>query len=125
MLWGGLFPPWSFLPIGIGERPANDSLAFGGLISLHSLSFLWVSGRRRRGCLILAMPPASYAGEAFSVLAMLGAINLLTLAFALTWTLTLVYTWGATLAVAESLRSRPRHPRGISRMADGTFPHLT
>ena len=48
VLWGGgSFPLWSFLPIGIGERPASDSLAFGGLISLHSLSYLWVSGRRR------------------------------------------------------------------------------
>ena len=45
VLWGGSFPPWSFLPIGIGEHPASDSLAFGGLISLHSLSYLWVSGR--------------------------------------------------------------------------------
>ena len=45
---GGSFPPWSFLPIGIGEHPASDSLAFGGLISLHSLSYLWVSGRRHQ-----------------------------------------------------------------------------
>ena len=44
---GFLFPPWSFLPIGIGEHPASDSLAFDGLVSLHSLSYLWVSGRRR------------------------------------------------------------------------------
>jgi len=42
---GGSFPLWSFLPIGIGEHPASNSLAFGGLISLHSLSYLWVSGR--------------------------------------------------------------------------------
>ena len=48
VLWGGSFPPWSFLPIGIGERPASDSLAFGCSVSLHSLSYLWVSGRRRQ-----------------------------------------------------------------------------
>ena len=45
VLWGGPFPLWSFLPIGIGEHPANNSLAFGDLISLHSLSYPWVSGR--------------------------------------------------------------------------------
>jgi len=32
---------------------------------------------------------------------------------------------GRRLGVAESSRSRPRQPRGISRMTDGTFPHLT
>ena len=42
---GGSFPLWSFLPIGIGEHPASNSLAFGDLISLHSLSYPWVSGR--------------------------------------------------------------------------------
>jgi len=68
---GGSFPPWSFLPIGIGERPVSDSLAFWqshlppqfflpvgigevtpvtsfalfNFVSLHSLSYLWVSGR--------------------------------------------------------------------------------
>jgi len=75
VLWGGgSFPPWSFLPIGIGERPASDSLAFWrfrfppqsflpvgigeaapvtnfalfDFVSLHSLSYLWVSGRQTR-----------------------------------------------------------------------------
>jgi len=28
-----------------GNNPASDSLAFGDLVSLHSLSYLWVSGR--------------------------------------------------------------------------------
>ena len=42
---GGSFPLWSFLLIGIGEHPASNSLAFGDLISLHSLSYPWVSGR--------------------------------------------------------------------------------
>ena len=44
---GFLFLSWSFLPIGIGEHPASDSLVFDGLVSLHSLSYLWVSGRLR------------------------------------------------------------------------------
>jgi len=139
-------------------------LASGDLVSLHSLSFLWVLGRRRRYFwrsrlpaqsflpvgieeatplmpytgdassvlywrrlqrLILATPSASYTGDAFSVLTMLGAINLLTLTLALTLTSTLVDAWGVALAVAESLRSRPHHPRGISHMANGMFPHLT
>jgi len=69
---GGLFPPWSFLPIGIGETPHQrfagvwrsylppqsflpvaigeatpvTNFAFFGFVSLHSLSYLWVSGRR-------------------------------------------------------------------------------
>ena len=80
---------------------------------------------RRLQRLILATPSASYTGDAFSVLAMPGAINLLALTLALTLPSTLVDAWGVALAVAESLRSRPHHPRGISHMADGMLPHLT
>jgi len=198
----GSLPPWSFLPMGIGEQPCRwlawllaisspstvfpnygyrggDAVTSGDLVSLHSLSFLWVSGSnpadgslgfwrsrlppqsfltvgigkatplllaisspstvfpscgyrggdavdashwRRLQRLILATPSASYSSDAFSVLMMPGAINLLTLTLALTLTSTLVDAWGA---VAESLMSRPHHPRGISHMADGMFPHLT
>ena len=56
VLWGGSFPLWSFLPIGIVEHPASDSPVFGGLISLHSLSYPWVSGRRRQR---LTLPPST------------------------------------------------------------------
>jgi len=31
-----------------GNNPASDPLAFGDLVSLRSLSYLWVSGRQRR-----------------------------------------------------------------------------
>jgi len=60
--------PQSFLPVGIGGR--------------------------RHQCLILATPSVSYTGDALPwrrhVLAMPGAVNLFTLALALTLALTLV-----------------------------------
>ena len=67
----GSFPPWSFLPMGVGEQPCQGfpgvsrsrlppqsflpvgireatplviSFDFFNFISLHSLSYLWVSG---------------------------------------------------------------------------------
>jgi len=73
VLWGGSFPPWSFLPMGIGEQPCQRSTSvwrsrlppqsflpvgigeatllvasfdFFDFISLRSLSYLRVSGRR-------------------------------------------------------------------------------
>ena len=45
-VWQSYLPPQSFLPVGIGEvTPATNSAPFN-FVSLHSLSYLWVSGRR-------------------------------------------------------------------------------
>jgi len=98
----------SFLPVGIGEAtPLITCLASGNFVSLHSLSYLWVSGRQCRWCLILATPSASYTGDAFKVLAMPGAVNMLTLALALTLTLTLVDAWGRDTCRSGKLRVSP------------------
>jgi len=55
--------------MGIGEAtPLVINFDFFDFVSLHSLSYLWVSGRRRR-CML---------GVTFSVLATLGAVKPLT-----------------------------------------------
>ena len=79
----GLLPPWSFSPMGIGEQPCRwltwllaipspstvfpnfayrggDAVTSGDLVSLHSLSFLWVSRRRRRYFWRSRLPPQSF-----------------------------------------------------------------
>jgi len=49
VFWRSRLPPQCFLPVGIGEAtPLVTSFDFFGFVSLHSLSYLWVSGRRRR-----------------------------------------------------------------------------
>ena len=84
--------------------------------------FYW----RRLRRLLLAMPSASHEGDAFRISAIPGAVNPFTLPWhRLYLGIDFDFDSGRRLGVAESLRSRPRHPRGISRMADGTFPHLT
>jgi len=46
--WRSRLPPQSFLPVGIGEAtPLATSFGFFDFASLHSLSYLWVSGRQR------------------------------------------------------------------------------
>ena len=47
-IWRSYLPPQSFLPVGIGEATPVTNSAFFDFVSLHSLSYLWVSGRR--GC---------------------------------------------------------------------------
>jgi len=47
-VWRSYLPPQSFLPVGIGEATPVTNSAFFDFVSLHSLSYLWVSGRR--GC---------------------------------------------------------------------------
>jgi len=77
--WRPRLPPQSFLPMGIGEATpllleiSSPSTVFpscgyrgggavtsGDLVSLHSLSFLWVSGRRRRYFWRSRLPPQSF-----------------------------------------------------------------
>ena len=96
-------------------------LASGDLASLHSLSYLWVSGRRRRYFWRSRLPPQSflpvgigeatplmpYTGDSVSVLAMPGAINLLTLTLALTLTSTLVDPWGRDTCRSGKLKVSP------------------
>jgi len=66
---GSLVSRRSFLPMGIGEAtPLVINFDFFDFVSLHSLSYLWVSGRRRR-CML---------GVTFSVLATPGAVKPLT-----------------------------------------------
>jgi len=48
VVWRSRLPPQSFLPVGIGEATQLvTSFDFFDFISLHSLSYLWVSGRPR------------------------------------------------------------------------------
>jgi len=45
-VWRSRLPPQSFLPVGIGEATSLVTcFDFFDFISLHSLSYLWVSGR--------------------------------------------------------------------------------
>ena len=74
--------------MGIGEHPASDSLALGGLASLHSLSYLWVSGRRRLSVFGLATPATSRAVVALYILS--GNASGVTFTSTLTLTLALV-----------------------------------
>jgi len=106
--------------VGIGE--ATPLVTYTG-------DALGVSYWRRLRHLLLATPSTSYTGDAFSFLhwrrlQFLGDA----------WCdqpvdfdvgVDFDFDFGQRLGLAESLGSRPRHPRGISRMADGTFPHLT
>ena len=106
-------------------------LASVDLASLHSLSYLWVSRRRRRYFWRSRLPPQSflpvgigeatlfmpYTGDASSVsywrrlqrliLAMPGVINLLTLTLALTLTSTLVDAWGRGTCRSAKLKVSP------------------
>jgi len=53
-IWRSRLPPQSFLPVGIGEAtPLVTSFDFFDIVSLHSLSYLWVTGRRCRYLLVL------------------------------------------------------------------------
>ena len=45
-VWRSRLPPQSFLPVGIGEATPVTNFALFNFVSLHSLSYLWVSGRR-------------------------------------------------------------------------------
>jgi len=46
-VWRCRLPPQSFLPAGIGEAaPLVTTFDFFDFVSLHGLSYLWVSGRR-------------------------------------------------------------------------------
>ena len=45
-VWRSYLPPQSFLPVGIGEVTPATNFAPFNFVSLHSLSYLWVSGRR-------------------------------------------------------------------------------
>ena len=45
-VWRSRLPPQSFLPVGIGEATPVTNFALFDFVSLHSLSYLWVSGRR-------------------------------------------------------------------------------
>ena len=77
--WRFRLPPQSFLPVGIGEATppllaisspstvfpscgyrGGDAVTPGDLVSLHSPSFLWVSGRRRRYSWRSRLPPQSF-----------------------------------------------------------------
>ena len=112
--WRSRLPPQSFLPVGIGK--ATPLMPYNGDAS----SVLYW---RRLPRLILATPPASYTGDAFSVLYWRRLQRL-----GDAWCdqpVDFDFDSGRRLEVTESLRSRPRHPRGISRMADGMCPHLT
>ena len=62
---------------------------------------------RRLPRLVLATPSASCTGDASSVLAMPGAINLLTLTLALTLTSTLVDAWGRGTCRSGMLKVSP------------------
>jgi len=143
-LWGGSFPPWSFLPIGIGERPASDSLVFWwsrlppqsflpvgigeaapvtnfalfDFVSLHSLSNLWVSGRPLTDILVDdARDVLHWRRPLCPSRRRLGRRLYLDIDFDL--------SLDRRLGTAESSRFSPCHPRGASRMADGTFGHST
>ena len=100
-------------------------LTSGDLVSLHSLSYLWVSGIDTAGGSLgfwrSRLPPQSflhvgigeatplvpYTGDAFSVLAVPGVVNLLTLALALTLTLTLVDARGRDTCRGGKLKVSP------------------
>ena len=125
-VWRSHLPPQSFLPVGIGEiTPATNSASFT-FVSLHSLSYLWVSGRRP--CCYLGWrrlrrlmpassfmsfqvtPRASHASVASGVVPNL----------ALTLTFGLVDAWAAM-----SSRPFPYLPQGAPCIAEGTSSHST
>ena len=121
--WRSRLPPQSFLPMGIGEATplllaisspttvfpsrgyrGGDAVTSGDLVSLHSLSSLWASGRRHTGD---ASSTLYWRRLQHLILAMPVAINLLTLTLALSLTPTLVDAWGRGTCRREKLKVSP------------------
>ena len=116
-VWRSYLPPHSFLPVGIGGITPATNFAFFDFVSLHSLSYLWVPGRRHQLVFGLATPVTLHAGVALHVL--LGDASGVTF----TSTFDFDSCLGQRLTTVKSSRFCLCHPRGASCMADGTFRH--